>query len=197
MHDLLGHNLSLIALKSELARKLLGRDPVAAEGEIRDITSVARGSLKEARAAVRGMRSASLASELDRAREALEAAGIEVELRTSGPLPAKVEAILGFAAREGATNVVRHSGARRCEIVVRRVGDAAELELRDDGIGAAGAGGQGSGLRGLAERIAEAGGELEAGPADGGGFRLLARVPIATSPPPRDGSETGTLTTAP
>jgi two-component system, NarL family, sensor histidine kinase DesK len=197
MHDLLGHNLSLIALKSELARKLLGRDPVAAEGEIRDITSVARGSLKEARAAVRGMRSASLASELDRAREVLEAATIEVELRTTGPLPARVEAVLGFAAREGATNVVRHSGARRCEIVVRRVGDSAELEVRDDGVGAASAGGQGSGLRGLAERIAEAGGELKAGPADDGGFRLLARVPIATSPPPRDGRETGTLTTAP
>jgi two-component system, NarL family, sensor histidine kinase DesK len=197
MHDLLGHSLSLIALKSELARKLLGRDPVTAEGELRDITSVARSSLKEARAAVRGMRTATLASELDRAREALETAGIEVEVRTTGPLPAGVEAVLGFAAREGATNVVRHSGAARCEIVVRRVGDSAELELRDDGVGAESASGQGSGLRGLAERMAEAGGALEAGPADGGGFRLLARVPIAASPSPRDTSEREPLTTAP
>jgi two-component system, NarL family, sensor histidine kinase DesK len=197
MHDLLGHNLSSIALKSELARKLLGRDPVAAESEIRDITSVARSSLKEARAAVRGMRSASLASELDRVREALAAAGIEVEVRTTGPLPARVEAVLGFAAREGATNVLRHSGAGRCEIVVRRVGDSAELELRDDGLGTTRAGGQGSGLRGLAERMAEAGGALEAGPAQGGGFRLLARIPLATSPRPRDAGDTEALTTAP
>jgi two-component system sensor histidine kinase DesK len=197
MHDLVGHNLSLIALKSELARKLLGRDPVAAEGEIRDIASVARSSLSEARAAVRGMRSASLASELDRAREMLEAAGIEVEVRTTGPLPAKVETVLGFAAREGATNVVRHSGAARCEILARRVGGSAELELRDDGVGRTSASGQGSGLRGLAERMAEAGGELEAGPADGGGFRLLARVPITRSLPPPDATGTKALTTTP
>ncbi len=167
MHDLLGHNLSVIALKSQLARKLLGRDPSAAEG----------------------------AAELDRAREALETAGIEVEVRTTGPLPARVEAVLGFAAREGATNVVRHSGAARCEIVVRRVGDSAELELRDDGIGAVSASGQGTGLRGLAERMAEAGGRLEASPAEGGGFLLLARVPIATSLSPRDASETEALGT--
>jgi two-component system sensor histidine kinase DesK len=197
MHDLLGHNLSLIALKSELARKLLGRDPAAAEVEVRDIESVARTSLQEARAAVRGMRSASLTSELDGAREALEAAGIEVEVRTTGSLPARVESVLGFAAREGATNVLRHSGARRCEILVRRVGDTAELELRDDGVGAASASGEGSGLRGLAERIAEAGGMLEAGPAEGGGFRLLARVPIATSVSPPDATEALPLRTAP
>ena len=180
MHDILGHNLSVIALKSELARKLLGRDPAAAEGEVRDIESVARTSLKEARAAVRGLRSASLASELDRAREAMEAAGIEVKVGTSGPLPTSVETLLGFAAREGTTNVIRHSGASRCRVAVRRAGEVAELEVRDDGTGAHGEGSDGSGLRGLAERMAEAGGELEAGPADGGGFRLVARVPIAT-----------------
>jgi two-component system, NarL family, sensor histidine kinase DesK len=184
MHDLLGHNLSLIALKSELARRLLGRDPAAAEGEVRDIESVARTSLQEARAAVRGLRSASLAAELDRAREALEAAGIEVEVRTTGPLPAGVETLLGFVVREGATNVIRHSGASRCEVVARRVGDVAELELRDDGAGPAGGDDQGSGLRGLTERMAEAGGTLEPDTAEGGGFRLVARVPIA-APTPR------------
>lgn len=185
MHDLLGHNLSLIALKSELARKLLGRDPVAAEHEVRDIESVARTSLQEARAAVRGLRSASLASELDRARESLEAAGIEVALRTTGPLPARAGTLLGFAVREGATNVIRHSGARRCRIAVRHVGDAAELEVYDDGGGAPAERGEGTGLRGLAERIAEAGGTLQAATADGGGFRLIARVPIAASTPPQ------------
>ena len=184
MHDLLGHNLSLIALKSELARKLIGRDPAAAASEVSDVESVARQSLQEARAAVRGLRRSSLAAELDGAREALEAAGIETGLRPAGPLPAGVETLLGFAAREGATNVIRHSGATRCEIVVRHLGDSAELQMHDDGVGTASAAGEGSGLRGLAERMAEAGGTLEAGPAEHG-FRLLARVPVVTSTHPR------------
>jgi two-component system, NarL family, sensor histidine kinase DesK len=185
MHDLLGHHLSLIALKSQLARKLIGRDARAAEREVRDIESVARSSLEEARAAVRGLRRASLDAELEAAREALEAAGLEVRVDSAGPLPAGVETLLGFAAREGATNVIRHSGARRCEIVVRCLGEVAELEVRDDGAGGTGAAGEGSGVRGLAERMVEAGGSLEAGPADEGGFRLVARVPIVTSVGPR------------
>jgi len=179
MHDLLGHNLSLIALKSELARKLIGRDPEAAANEVRDVESVARESLQEARAAVRGLRSASLGAELDRAREALEAAGIEVMVRTAGPLPAGIEAVLGFAVREATTNVIRHSRARRCELEVRRAGDVAELEVRDDGVGPPGAAGEGSGLRGLGERLTEAGGALDVGPAPAGGFKLVARVPIS------------------
>ena len=181
MHDLLGHNLSVIALKSQLARRLLGRDPNAAESEVRDIEAVARSSLQEARAAVRGLRSASLASELERAKRALEAAGVEAAVQASDPLPAGVETLLGFAAREGATNVIRHSDARRCEIEVRRIGDMAELEVRDDGAGDANDTGDGSGLRGLSERMTEAGGTLDAGPVKDGGFRLIARVPIVTS----------------
>jgi two-component system sensor histidine kinase DesK len=179
LHDVLGGNLSLIALKSQLARKLLGRDREAAEDEVRDIESVARTSLQEARAAVRGLRRASMASELERAREALTAAGIELEVTGGGPLPAGVEVLLGFVVREGVTNVVRHSHARRCEIVLRRMNGVVALELRDDGIGAAPGADQGTGLGGLAERMAEAGGTLEAGPADGGGFRVIARLPIA------------------
>jgi two-component system sensor histidine kinase DesK len=185
MHDLLGSNLSLIALKSQVARRLLGRDPTAAESEVRDIESVARSSLQEARAAVRGLRSASLASELDRARDALVAAGIEARVSGAGPLSVGVETLLGFAAREGVTNVIRHSRARRCDIAVRREGEEAELEIRDDGIGAAKGANQGSGLSGLAERMAEAGGTLEAGTVAGGGFRLTARVPVATPTPGR------------
>jgi two-component system, NarL family, sensor histidine kinase DesK len=185
LHDLLGANLSLIALKSQLTRKLLGRDPEAAEGEVRDIESVARTSLQEARAAVQGLRSGSLASELGRAREALEAAGIEVGVSSGEPLPAGVDSLFGFATREGVTNVIRHSRARRCEITVRRTDGVAELEVRDDGTGVANGADEGSGLRGLAERMSEAGGALEAGPAKGGGFRLIARVPIATHGDPR------------
>lgn len=189
LHDLLGANLSLIALKSQLAQRLLGRDPAAAAGEVRDIQSVARTSLQEARAAVRGLRRASLASELDRAKEALDAAGIKVETALAAPLPAGVEALLGFVAREGVTNVIRHSHARRCEIAVRHTDGVAELEVRDDGLGAANGATRGSGLRGLAERMAEAGGTLEAGPVEGGGFRLIARVPIAIPTPRRRDDE--------
>jgi two-component system sensor histidine kinase DesK len=197
MHDLLGHNLSLIALKSELARKLMERDPQAAAREVRDVESVARDSLQEARAAVRGLRRTSLAAELDGAREALEAAGIDAVAHTAGPLPARVETLLGFAAREAATNVIRHSDASRCELVVRRLGDIVELEVRDDGIGDGPKGGQGSGLRGLGERMAEAGGTLEAAPAEGGGFRLVARVPIATPMPPGREGQAEPLRTGP
>jgi two-component system sensor histidine kinase DesK len=140
---------------------------------------------------VRGLRSVSLDSELARAQEALEAAGIEASVRGAGPLPAAVETLLGFAAREAVTNVIRHSRARRCEILVRHAAELTELEVRDDGTGAPHEGDKGSGLRGLSERMAEAGGTLEARPAEGGGFRLLARVPIAKSirPPPADEAE--------
>jgi two-component system, NarL family, sensor histidine kinase DesK len=195
MHDLLGHNLSVIALKSQLARKLLRRDPTAAESEVLDIESVARSSLQEARAAVRGLRSASLDSELDRAKETLEGAGIVANVHSAGPMPARVETLLGFAAREGVTNVIRHSGARRCRITVRRTAEVAELEVRDDGTGAPNQGDKGTGLRGLSERMAEAGGTLQAGPAEGGGFRLVARVPIATATPRRAEGETEPVAT--
>jgi two-component system sensor histidine kinase DesK len=179
LHDLLGRNLSLIALKSELARKLLGRDPVAAEREVRDVEVVARESLQEARAAVLGLRRPSLASEIEAARDVLTAADIEVTVRTGDPLPATVEPPLAFAVREATTNVLRHSRARRCDIALRSGGDGAVLEVRDDGIGAGDPPERGSGLRGLGERMAAAGGTLEAGPAPGGGFRLVAGVPIA------------------
>jgi two-component system sensor histidine kinase DesK len=178
LHDLLGQNLSLISLKSQLARKLLVRDPEAAEREMRDVESVARTSLQEARATVRGLRGASLPVELDRAREALEAAGIDIAVRADGALPAEVDGPLAYVVREGATNVIRHSRAGRCEIVVRRTADVAEVEIRDDGVGTPDAGGEGSGLRGLGERLAEVGGTVDAGPAQGGGFRVIARVPL-------------------
>ena len=178
LHDLLGHNLSVIALKSELARKLLGRDPAAAEREVRDVETVARDSLQEARAAVLGLRRANLAGEIARARDALGAVGIDVTVHADDPLPAAVEAPLAFAVREATTNVLRHSRAQHCEIAVRRTGDRAVLEVRDDGTGPIGPLERGSGLRGLGERMAEAEGTLDAGPAPDGGFRLIATAPV-------------------
>ena len=100
--------------------------------------------------------------------------------RAARPHRLRVETLLGFVVREGVTNVIRHSGARHCWIAVRRDDESAELEVRDDGV-AAGVGGGGSGIRGLTERVAEVGGSLEAEPAEGGGFRLVARLPLGTT----------------
>lgn len=184
LHDLLGHSLSLIVLKSALARKLLDRDAAAASAELADIESVGRQSLVEVRQAVSGYRDQSLAAELDRARSALSAAGIAATVHMAGtPLPAKVDALLGWAVREGVTNVLRHSRARRCDIAVSCGAETAELEVTDDGAALAGSArkGTGSGLRGLAERMASAGGHLEAGARPRGGFRLAVCLPIGES----------------
>jgi two-component system, NarL family, sensor histidine kinase DesK len=186
LHDLLGHSLSLIVLKSALARKLLDRDPAGAGAELADIESVGRQSLVEVRQAVSGYRDQSLAAELDRARSALSAAGIDATVHMTGtPLPGEADALLGWAVREGVTNVLRHSRARRCEITVRHTVETAELQVTDDGVALNGAIGEGagSGLRGLAERMARAGGQLEAGPRAGGGFRLAIRLPAAATAP--------------
>ncbi|MER6984527.1 histidine kinase, partial [Streptomyces carpinensis] len=119
LHDLLGHTLSVIVVKSEAARRLAPRDMGAALTQITDIESVGRQALTEIREAVTGYREGSLSTELDRARSALTAAGIEPVVRRSGPpLTPQTEALLGWVVREAVTNAVRHSGANRCEITV-------------------------------------------------------------------------------
>jgi two-component system, NarL family, sensor histidine kinase DesK len=176
LHDILGHDLSLIALKAELAGKLLPdrTDQAAAEvGEIRDLT---RSALSQVREAVDGYRRPSLGRELAGAKVALEAAGIE--LRVHGPdssLDPDVESVLAWAFREAATNAIRHSGARHAEITVRD----GTLEIADDGRGAPIAGPGGNGLTGLRERVQSIGGTVEAGAGPSGGFRLTVRVPAA------------------
>ncbi|GAA2166121.1 sensor histidine kinase [Actinomadura napierensis] len=181
LHDLLGRSLSLIVLKSELARRLGERDTGRAMAEVSDIESVARQSLADVRAAISGYRKRNLTEELDGARAVLSAAETEAVVRTSGaPLPDQVDALFGWAVREGVTNIVRHARARRVTITVGRAGGEATLEIVDDGCGKAGEGhAPGHGLEGLAERVAVAGGTVSAGPRDGGGFRLALRVPLA------------------
>jgi two-component system, NarL family, sensor histidine kinase DesK len=178
LHDLLGHSLSVIALKSELAGGLLASDPGRAAGELRDIERVARRALAEVREAVGGYRQVRLAAELAGARAALAAAGVRatVEDPPAG-LPAPVQEVLGWAVREATTNVVRHSGATRCRVRFIEDGDRAAVEVTDDGHGP-GLAGQGAGLAGLAERVAAAGGRLEAGPRPEGGFRLRVELPV-------------------
>ena len=181
LHDLLGHTLSLVVVKSEAVRRLADRGSTeAASREAADIEAVGRQALAEVREAVTGYRGRGLAAELDNARSALADVGIEATVHTSGtPLPAPADTLLGWAVREGATNVIRHSQARRCEVSVRRREGEVVLEMVDDGEGENGTENVGgSGLTGLAERAADAGGRLESGPRPGGGFRLSVAVPV-------------------
>jgi two-component system, NarL family, sensor histidine kinase DesK len=186
LHDLLGHTLSVIVVKSEAARRLAPRDMDAALGQITDIESVGRQALTEIREAVTGYREGSLATELTRARSALSAASVEPVVRQSGaPLEPQTEALLSWVVREAVTNVVRHSDAGRCEITVESGAEQARLTVTDNGGGRPvrrpeqGIGG--TGLKGLAERLAAAGGSLTAGPSPRGGFTVTAELPVSSA----------------
>ncbi len=181
LHDLLGHSLSVIALKAELAGRLLPERTADAQREVSELEQVARAALVEVREAVSGYRQLTLDGELGGARMALSAAGIEAEVMwESVELPDDAEAVLAWAVREGATNVLRHSRAQRCQLSFRRTPMGAELEVLDDGVGAgSGVDGGGHGLAGLAERVAVLHGRVAAGPAPSGGYRLAVEVPVA------------------
>jgi two-component system sensor histidine kinase DesK len=181
LHDLLGHTLSVIVVKAEAVRRLVQRDRDAAAGHAADIEVIGRQALQEVREAVSGYRDAGLALELDRARSALAAAGIECMVSESGPaLAPETDTLLSWVVREGVTNVVRHSGARHCHISLRRDGDPVRMEISDDGNGGDPAGALGSsGLRGLGERLAASGGRLEARGLSQG-FSLAAEIPFAS-----------------
>jgi two-component system sensor histidine kinase DesK len=182
LHDLLGHSLSVIALKAQLAQRRLPDDPETAAADVADIEAVTREALREVRQAVSGYRRPQLDAEMDGARTALDAAGIETTIeRPAVELPAEVEAALAWTVREAATNVIRHSGATHSTIRLVPALGQATVEVIDDGRGCNGAAGNGSGLLGLQERVREAGGRLEAGPReDGPGFRVRAVVPIVS-----------------
>ncbi|MFF3416276.1 sensor histidine kinase [Streptomyces sp. NPDC002698] len=183
LHDLLGHTLSVIVVKSEAARRLAPRDLDAALVQVTDIESVGRQALTEIREAVTGYREGSLATELDGARSALSAARVEPVVRQSGPpLVPQTEALLGWVLREAVTNVVRHSDATRCEITVDGTADLVRLTVSDNGTDASPAdpepGIGGTGLKGLTERLAAAGGSLRAGRTPRGGFEVRAELPV-------------------
>ncbi|MGK5545069.1 sensor histidine kinase [Streptomyces sp. URMC 127] len=183
LHDLLGHSLSLITLKSELAGRMLPGKPEQAARQVADIERVSRQALVDVREAVSGFRRPTLEAELAGARTALAAAGIAADVSgaaTAHPgLAPDEEGALAWALREAVTNVVRHSGARRCEIALTQEGDELCLTVVDDGRGPGGA--HGNGLTGLSERLALADGRLETGPGPRRGFRLRAFVPSAHS----------------
>jgi signal transduction histidine kinase len=179
LHDLLGHGLSLITIKSQLARRLFAADESArAANEIADIERVARESLQDVRHAVDGYRQPSFTSELAGARAALTAAGIDSTIDVSpDSLPIAVDATLAWAVRESVTNVIRHSGAAACSIRLTREAHEASLEITDNGV-ASSTSPPGNGLRGLQERAAARGGHADAGPLPSGGFRVHVAVPL-------------------
>ncbi|GIE94281.1 sensor histidine kinase [Paractinoplanes rishiriensis] len=191
LHDVVGRTLSVIALKSELAAQLARRGRDSAIDEMLEVRRIAQESLDELRAVVGGYRAADLDSELAGARSLLASAGIECRMIGDGSgLPAEVQGTLGWAVREGTTNVLRHSDARTCTITLR--GAAAgevTLTMDNDGVRApAPAAGSrvrfGSGLVGLAERLAALGGTATAERHGKDSFRLtitLSAAPAAAS----------------
>ena len=176
LHDLLGHTLSLIVLKSELAGKLLGHDPTRARQEIQDLEQVSRDALSEVRQAVRGYRAGNLISEIARARTTLETAGVTVDCQMEPvALAAPQENMMALALREAVTNVVRHANATRCTIRVGLADGQCSMEVVDNGKG--GAAEEGSGLRGMRERAEALGGKVTRRMAKG--CSLAVSLPLA------------------
>ncbi|MFJ6140014.1 sensor histidine kinase [Kitasatospora sp. NPDC092286] len=183
LHDVMGRNLTTIALKSELAVQLARRGRPEAADQMTEVQRIAQESQREVRDVVRGYRTADLHAEAIGARSVLRAADVACEIDLGAEadrLPLPVQSVLGWVIREATTNVLRHSEADHCTIRLRREDGRAVLELENDGVPAVPLPSQGSGtgLRGLRERLAAHDGEL-AVPATGPGrFRMIATVPI-------------------
>ncbi|TZF87478.1 sensor histidine kinase [Cognatilysobacter lacus] len=176
LHDLLGHTLSLVALKSELANKLVDRDPAAARRELEEVSRVAREALTQVRSAVTGIRAAGLGAELASARLLLEADAIELQYALAPvTLPPEIETVLALTVREAVTNIQRHARARHAEVSLSSTPREVKLCIADDGRGGAIA--PGNGLSGMRERIEALGGKLriDSSPT---GTRLEACVPL-------------------
>jgi two-component system sensor histidine kinase DesK len=174
LHDILGHSLTVITVKAELAQRLLDVDPERTRAELADLERLSRDALSDVRRAVEGYRELTLPGELARARNALAAAEIEADLPNSTEeVPSEVRELFAWTVREGVTNVIRHSGARRC--TVRLSPDAAEVV--DDGRGPDGDRPGGSGLVGLRERASAHGGTVVTRAVEPSGYALRVVVP--------------------
>lgn len=182
LHDVLGRNLTTIALKSELAVQLARRGRPEAADQMTEVQRIAQESQREVRDVVRGYRTADLQAEVAGARSVLRAADVvcEIDLGPDGAeLPLAVQSVLGWVVREATTNVLRHSEARHCSVRLRLSADRALLEVANDGVPPGRpASVAGTGLAGLRERLAAHGGELALPPAEPGSFRLTAAVPL-------------------
>lgn len=182
LHDVLGHTLSVIVLKAELAGRLLGRDPARAAVEIADVERTARTALAEVREAIGGYRTKGLDAEVEQARLTLHSAGVALSCETRPPaLPAREETVLSLAVREAVTNIVRHAHATQCTMRFRTTADGfASLEVADNGELEGKAGFvEGNGLNGMRERVQQLGGRfrVEQQLAPLGGTTLVIEVP--------------------
>jgi two-component system sensor histidine kinase DesK len=175
LHDLLGHTLSVIVLKSELASKLTASDPERAAREIREVERISREALAEVRSAVQGYRAGGIERELKEAHRTLETAGIRMEafIQPQRLSPA-LESVIAMALREGVTNIVRHAQATECRLSLQQKEGWCELEIADNGRG--GLLEEGNGLSGMRYRVEALGGLLERNGASG--TRLRIRVPV-------------------
>lgn len=185
LHDLLGHTLSVVALKSELAGRLVDGDPAAAKAQMVEVETVARQALAQVREAVVGIRATGLQAELAAARLALLSAEIRLDQRLEPvELPPEVESVLALGLREAVTNILRHAGAHRVEVELVREPGGIRLGISDDGCG--GTIEANTGLAGMRERLAALGGRLEIESVAGAGTRLGLHLPRAAlqGPPP-------------
>jgi two-component system sensor histidine kinase DesK len=181
LHDIQGHHLQVIALKSELAARLAPRQPAAAVAQMREVQQLAREALTDTRSLVGGYRTVSLATEIANATRVLAAADVDARPRLSAgadQLSGDTGRLLGLVVREATTNILRHARARYARIELDRAGDADAVQLlvANDGVAEAADDGAGSGLRVLAERLAGAGGTLR-WTRDGDRFTVTATVP--------------------
>lgn len=185
LHDVLGHTLSTITLKAELASHLVTSNPEQAVEEIREVERLSRQTLSEVRSAVRGYRSVGLAGELANAKLALEAANVHLDyFFDSLALQPAAEGVFAFALREAVTNVVRHAAATHCRITLQTVDGHVVLSVEDDGIGAVESTGSGSGLPFMRERVRAFGGYVHLTPSRSvqeNGVRLDVSIPVAAA----------------
>ncbi|MFI6501042.1 sensor histidine kinase [Nonomuraea typhae] len=178
LHDLVGHQLSALAVKSELAVRLADGDTAAAKAEMAEVRDLSRKALRELREAVRGYRELDLPAELESVRSVLEAAGVRCRLQLPyREVPEEAAKVFAYVVREAVTNVLKHSTATSCDITLRFTDEESTLEVRNDGVARKRAVDLGSGLTGLGERLAGVGGKLTALPNGDGEFTVKAVVP--------------------
>lgn len=173
VHDVLGHSLTVVTVKTELAQRLVDVDPERAKKELAEVQQLSRQALAEIRATVGGLRVARLADEVRSARAALDGAGIAADLPEDlSVVDPRHRITLAWVLREAVTNVVRHSRAARCSVEL----GPGRIVVTDDGRGARGRG-EGNGIRGLRERVEQSGGRLHLGPGpEGIGTRLEVQL---------------------
>jgi two-component system, NarL family, sensor histidine kinase DesK len=177
LHDVLGHSLSSLALKAELARRVFHTDPGRALIEVGDVERIARQGLEDLREAIHGYHAGDIHAELDRVESLLKAADVNVERRCEDlEMPPATERVLALIVREAVTNILRHSHARACRLALFRAQGAYRLEISDDGRG--GRHEQGVGMRSISARAAALGGTAVWSSATG--TQLSVSLPIST-----------------